>query len=43
MADTARRIAGALSDGRLQILDGQDHVPPPEVLAPALTAFLAHP
>ncbi|MGH3240279.1 MAG: alpha/beta fold hydrolase [Spirillospora sp.] len=40
MVDTGEQIAAALPDGRLQILPGQDHFVPPEVLAPALTAYL---
>jgi pimeloyl-ACP methyl ester carboxylesterase len=43
MADTARRIAGALPDGRLEVLEGQDHVPPQDVVAPVLGRFLAGP
>ena len=41
MIDTGRRIADVLPDGRLRVLDGQDHVVPPEVLAPVLAEFLA--
>jgi hypothetical protein len=43
MRDNARSIAEALPGGRLQTLDGQDHVVPPEVLAPVVAAFLAGP
>ena len=41
MLDTARSIAAALPDGHLETLDGQDHVVPPEVLAPVVAAFVA--
>jgi pimeloyl-ACP methyl ester carboxylesterase len=41
MADVAEAIAGAIPDGRLRVLAGQDHVVPPEVLAPVVAEFLA--
>jgi pimeloyl-ACP methyl ester carboxylesterase len=40
MIDAGRRIADALPNGRLRVLEGQDHVVPPEVLAPVLTEFI---
>ncbi|MGP4024152.1 alpha/beta fold hydrolase [Actinomadura sp. 3N407] len=40
MIDAARRIADALPKGRLQMLHGQEHIVPPEILAPVLTEFL---
>ena len=40
MMDAGRRIAAALPNGRLRVLEGQDHAPPAEVVAPVLTEFL---
>jgi pimeloyl-ACP methyl ester carboxylesterase len=40
MIDDSRRIADALPNGRLLILEGQDHVVPAEVLAPVLVDYL---
>ncbi|MEU8803174.1 alpha/beta hydrolase [Spirillospora sp. NPDC048819] len=40
MIDTARRLADALRAGRHEVLDGQDHIVPPEILVPALRTFL---
>lgn len=40
MVDTARGIAEALPNGRLKVLAGQEHVVPPDVLAPVLWEFL---
>ncbi|UNX56227.1 alpha/beta fold hydrolase [Georgenia sp. TF02-10] len=40
MIAASRTVAAALPEGRLQILDGQEHVVPPEVLAPVLIEFL---
>ena len=37
----AQEIAAVTPDGRAQILDGQDHRPADEVLAPVLTEFFA--
>jgi len=37
----AQEIAALTPDGRAQILDGQDHGPADEVLAPVLTQFFA--
>ena len=39
MIDAARQIADALPSGRLQVLEGQEHVVPPEVLVPVLVQF----
>lgn len=41
MIDAGRQIADALPNGRLRVLEGQEHVVPPQVLAPVLTEFLA--
>ena len=41
MMDAGRQIADALPNGRLRVLDGQEHLVPPEVLAPLLAEFLA--
>jgi pimeloyl-ACP methyl ester carboxylesterase len=41
MIDAGTRIADALPKGRLNVLEGQDHVVPPEVLAPVLAEFLS--
>ena len=41
MRITAQQVADALPDGRLEVLDGQGHVVPPEVLVPVVTRFLA--
>jgi pimeloyl-ACP methyl ester carboxylesterase len=40
MIDASRQIADALPNGRLRVLEGHDHVVPPEVLAPILTEFV---
>jgi pimeloyl-ACP methyl ester carboxylesterase len=42
MIDAGRQIADALPNGRLGVLEGQEHIVPPEVLAPVLTEFLAN-
>ena len=39
--ETATRLAELLPDGRLVTLEGQDHGAPAEVVAPAVSAFLA--
>jgi hypothetical protein len=39
MIDTARQIADALPNGRHSVLEGQEHVVPPEVLVPVLREF----
>jgi pimeloyl-ACP methyl ester carboxylesterase len=41
MPDTARKLADALPDGEVLILDGQGHDVDPAVLAPALKEFFA--
>ncbi len=40
MIDAGRQIADALPNGRLRVLEGHEHVVPPEVLAPVLTEFI---
>jgi pimeloyl-ACP methyl ester carboxylesterase len=40
MIDAARQVADALPRGRLGVLEGQDHVVPPELLAPVLAEFV---
>jgi pimeloyl-ACP methyl ester carboxylesterase len=40
MIDASRRLAQALPNGRLRILEGQDHVVPPHLLAPVLVEYL---
>ena len=42
MIDVGRRLAESLPKGRHVILEGQEHVVPPEVLVPVLTEFFAH-
>ncbi len=39
MIDVGRQIADAMPNGRLRILEGQEHVVPPEVLVPVLAEF----
>jgi pimeloyl-ACP methyl ester carboxylesterase len=41
MIDVSRRVAAALPNGRHRVLEGQEHVVPPEVLVPVLTEFFA--
>ena len=41
MTDVGRQIADGLPDGRLTVLEGQDHVVPPGVLVPVLAEFFA--
>lgn len=41
MIDVGKQVADALSNGRRRILAGQEHVVPPEVLAPELAEFFA--
>lgn len=36
MIDAGRQVAEALPQGRLRVLEGQEHVVPPEVLTPVL-------
>lgn len=40
MIEVGRQISDGLPNGRLRILDGQEHVVPPDVLAPVLAEFL---
>ncbi|MFC6085835.1 alpha/beta fold hydrolase [Sphaerisporangium aureirubrum] len=40
MIDTNRRLAEALPRGRHQVMAGEEHVVPPEVLVPVLVEFL---
>ncbi|MGY1808766.1 alpha/beta fold hydrolase [Blastococcus sp. SYSU D00669] len=40
LVEVGRRLAELLPDGRFRRLEGEGHVVPPEVLAPAVTAFL---
>lgn len=42
MIDASRQIADALPNGRLGVLEDQEHVVPPEVLAPVLTEFITN-
>jgi pimeloyl-ACP methyl ester carboxylesterase len=39
MIDVGRQVADGLLDGRIDVLEGQEHVVPPEILAPVLTEF----
>ncbi len=40
MIEVGSQISDGLPNGRLRVLDGQEHVVPPEVLAPVLVEFL---
>jgi pimeloyl-ACP methyl ester carboxylesterase len=41
---TAEALAEAIPDARAEVLEGQEHVADPEVLAPVVEAFLqSHP
>jgi len=42
MTDVGRRLADAMPNGRHRVLEGQEHVVPPEVLVPVLAEFFAH-
>jgi pimeloyl-ACP methyl ester carboxylesterase len=42
MIDASRQIADALPNGQFRLLEDQDHVVPPEVLAPVLAEFIAN-
>jgi pimeloyl-ACP methyl ester carboxylesterase len=41
MTDVGRLLAQAMPNGRHRVLEGQEHVVPPEVLVPVLTEFFA--
>ena len=41
MIDVARQVAEAMPHGRYRVLEGQEHVVPPEILVPVLAEFLA--
>ena len=41
MIDVARQVAKAMPHGRYRVLEGQEHVVPPELLVPVLAEFLA--
>jgi pimeloyl-ACP methyl ester carboxylesterase len=41
MIEVGRRLADAMPNGRHRVLEGQEHVVPPEVLVPVLAEFLA--
>lgn len=41
MIDVGRQVAGGLPDGRVDVLEGQDHAVAPEALAPVLAGFFA--
>jgi pimeloyl-ACP methyl ester carboxylesterase len=40
MIDVGKDVAGALQNGEHRVLDGQEHVVPPDVLAPVVEEFL---
>ena len=41
MREVGRRLAELLPVARHRVLEGQDHVVPPGILAPAVTEFVA--
>jgi pimeloyl-ACP methyl ester carboxylesterase len=41
MTDVARQVADSVRDGALRVLEGQEHVVPPDILAPVVEEFLA--
>jgi pimeloyl-ACP methyl ester carboxylesterase len=41
MIDVGRQVADAMPNGRHSVLEGQEHVVPPELLAPVLAEFFA--
>lgn len=43
MIDVGRELAGAMPNGAHRVLEGQEHVVPPELLAPVVREFLADP
>jgi len=40
MIDVGREVADAVQEGDHRILDGQEHVVPPEILSPVVREFL---
>src|SRR5919112_1590245 len=42
MTEVGRRLADGIANGHHRVLEGQEHVVPPEVLVPVLTEFFAH-
>jgi pimeloyl-ACP methyl ester carboxylesterase len=40
MIETGRRVAASVQEGELEVLDGQEHVVPPDILAPVVEEFL---
>lgn len=42
MVEAGRQIADAMPHGQYQVLQGQGHVVPAEILAPVLTDYLGH-
>jgi pimeloyl-ACP methyl ester carboxylesterase len=40
MIEVGRQVADAVTDGELRVLEGQEHVVPPDVLAPVVEEFL---
>ena len=41
MIDTGRQLAAAMPNGGFRVMQGQEHVVAPEVLAPVLAEFFA--
>ena len=41
MIEVGRRLAEAVQSGEIRVLEGQEHVVPPELLAPVVREFLA--
>jgi pimeloyl-ACP methyl ester carboxylesterase len=41
LIDIGRQVADAMPNGRHRVLEGQEHVVPPEILVPVLAEFLA--
>jgi hypothetical protein len=41
MIAVGRRIADGMPNGRHKVLEGQEHVVPPEIIGPVLTEFFA--
>jgi hypothetical protein len=40
MIDVTRQLAEAVPNSQYRVMEGQEHVVPPELLAPVLTEFL---